>query len=179
MRGRGRPGLLLFALVRYWCKRVSHPQSASLCVDAKATWPPAAAARAPQVFREIEIHSRLHHRHIVQLYGVFRQEQYVVLVQEYARGGDLHRILANRLLGGRLPERQAIDTVLYPLVQVGAGGLLGLLLAACLRQLQVCCSIGDVGCVQLPRASSLSPAPASPLRCTSCGLDLPACRECT
>ena len=36
----------------------------------------------------------------------------VVLVQEYAEGGDLYRLLHRN--GGRLSERQAVEMVLHP-----------------------------------------------------------------
>jgi hypothetical protein len=46
-----------------------------------------------------------------------------VLVQEYAKGGDLHQVV--RKQGGRLPEPHVVQAVLQPLLKVrprpGAG----------------------------------------------------------
>ncbi|KAG2426078.1 hypothetical protein HXX76_013266 [Chlamydomonas incerta] len=69
-----------------------------------------------QVLRELDIHSRLAHDGIVQLYGAFRDGDAVVLVQEYMRGGSLTRV-CRELQGGRMSEFQAMHLVLTPLLQ--------------------------------------------------------------
>lgn len=65
-----------------------------------------------QVYREIRVHSGLQHQNIIQLYCSFQEGNDVVLVQEYAEGGDLYRLLHKN--GGRLSERQAVEMVLHP-----------------------------------------------------------------
>eukprot|EP00198_Chlamydomonas_reinhardtii_P005791 XP_001695127.1 predicted protein [Chlamydomonas reinhardtii] len=44
-----------------------------------------------QVLRELDIHARLTHTSIVQLYAVFKEGDILVMVQEYVRGGSLDR----------------------------------------------------------------------------------------
>jgi aurora kinase len=51
------------------------------------------------VYREIRLHSSLAHQHIIQLYCAFQEGNDVVMVQEYAEGGDLYRLLHRN--GGR------------------------------------------------------------------------------
>ncbi|KAG1670024.1 hypothetical protein FOA52_011180 [Chlamydomonas sp. UWO 241] len=65
-----------------------------------------------QVYREIRVHSTLQHQNIVHLFAAFKEGHDVVLVQEYAEGGDLYRLLHRN--GGRLSERQAVEMVLHP-----------------------------------------------------------------
>jgi len=65
-----------------------------------------------QVYREIRVHSSLQHQNIVHLFAAFQEGTDVVLVQEYAEGGDLYRLLHKN--GGRLSERQAVEMVLHP-----------------------------------------------------------------
>ncbi|KAJ9531854.1 hypothetical protein QJQ45_022034 [Haematococcus lacustris] len=65
-----------------------------------------------QVYREIRLHSALQHQNIIQLYCSFQEGNDVVMVQEYAEGGDLYRLLHRN--GGRLAERQAVEMVLHP-----------------------------------------------------------------
>jgi len=65
-----------------------------------------------QVYREIRVHSTLQHQNIVHLFAAFKEGNDVVLVQEYAEGGDLYRLLHRN--GGRLSERQAVEMVLHP-----------------------------------------------------------------
>jgi len=64
-----------------------------------------------QVDREIQIHSSLSHVNIIKLYGAFRDEDRVVLVQEFASHGDLFSQLRNH---GCLPEHAAANHVLIP-----------------------------------------------------------------
>jgi len=65
-----------------------------------------------QVFREIRVHASLSHQNIIQLFCAFQEGNDVVLVQQYAEGGDLYRLLHRN--GGRLAERQAVEMVLHP-----------------------------------------------------------------
>ena len=65
-----------------------------------------------QVYREIKLHSSLDHQNIIHLICSFQEGHDVVLVQEYAEGGDLYRLLHKA--GGRLSERQAVEMVLHP-----------------------------------------------------------------
>ncbi|GIL76510.1 hypothetical protein Vretimale_6031 [Volvox reticuliferus] len=65
-----------------------------------------------QLYREIKLHARLRHSNIVQYYACFLEQQRVILVTEYATGGDLLRIMYK--CGGRLFERQAVNLVLQP-----------------------------------------------------------------
>jgi len=65
-----------------------------------------------QVYREIRVHAGLQHQHIIALFCAFQEGNDVVLVQEYAEGGDLYRLLHKN--GGRLSERQAVEMVLHP-----------------------------------------------------------------
>ncbi|GFR49704.1 hypothetical protein Agub_g11855 [Astrephomene gubernaculifera] len=65
-----------------------------------------------QVEREINIHSSLSHPHIIDFYAAFEDDERIYLVQEYAAGGDLFDDVKRR--GGRLPEREVVQQVLYP-----------------------------------------------------------------
>ncbi|GIL69430.1 hypothetical protein Vretimale_13537 [Volvox reticuliferus] len=65
-----------------------------------------------QVFREVRVHSSLQHENVIHLYAAFQEGTDVILVQEYAEGGDLYRLLHKN--GGRLSERQAVEMVLHP-----------------------------------------------------------------
>ncbi|GAX76664.1 hypothetical protein CEUSTIGMA_g4110.t1 [Chlamydomonas eustigma] len=65
-----------------------------------------------QVYREVRVHSSLQHQNIIHLYAAFQEDNDVVLVQEYAEGGDLYKLLHRN--GGRLGERQAVEMVLHP-----------------------------------------------------------------
>jgi hypothetical protein len=46
-----------------------------------------------QVVREIKIHSYLNHENIIQLYGVFHDENYIYLILEYSPGGEVYKEL--------------------------------------------------------------------------------------
>lgn len=74
--------------------------------------PCVACGTVPQVYREVRVHSKLQHRNIISLYAVFQQGTDIVMVMEYAAGGDLYKLLHRS--GGRLPERQAVSMVLSP-----------------------------------------------------------------
>lgn len=66
------------------------------------------------ILREINIHHRLVHRHIIMLYGAFQDPKHIVLVQEYAARGDLFGI--HKQLNSRMPEHQAVELVLAPFI---------------------------------------------------------------
>ncbi|KAG2428428.1 hypothetical protein HXX76_011548 [Chlamydomonas incerta] len=68
-----------------------------------------------QVLRELDIHARLTHPSVVQLYSTFKEGNLLVLVQEYVRGGSLDRV--RRKLGGRMTEFQSMHLVLLPLLR--------------------------------------------------------------
>uniref|UniRef100_A0A383WCC8 Protein kinase domain-containing protein n=1 Tax=Tetradesmus obliquus TaxID=3088 RepID=A0A383WCC8_TETOB len=65
-----------------------------------------------QVLREVYLHAHLQHANIIQMYAAFQEGEDVVMVLEYAAGGDLYGLL--RRAGGRLGEQQAVDLVLQP-----------------------------------------------------------------
>ncbi|GLC45898.1 hypothetical protein PLESTF_000710000 [Pleodorina starrii] len=69
-----------------------------------------------QMLRELDIHSRLRHTGVVKLLAAFREDDLLVLVLEYVRGGSLDRV--RRKLGGRMTEFQAMHLVLLPLLGV-------------------------------------------------------------
>lgn len=66
-----------------------------------------------QVLREIHLHRRFQHSNVVQLYAAFQEDSSVVLVQEYASGGDLFHLL-KRHKGRCLSEKTAVKCVLKP-----------------------------------------------------------------
>lgn len=59
-----------------------------------------------QLKKEVEIHSRIRHPNILQLYATFQDSRRVYLVLQYASGGDLYRKLQNAP-GRRFSERQS------------------------------------------------------------------------
>lgn len=69
-----------------------------------------------QVYREVRLHASLQHENVVQLYAAFQQDNHVILVQEFAGGGDLFRLLQR--YGGKLPERVCVELVLQPFLFV-------------------------------------------------------------
>lgn len=66
-----------------------------------------------QVIREINVHCQLTHPNIIQLHAAFKEGENVVLVQEYAEGGDLFNYMKKRR-GSPLSESQAVGDVLRP-----------------------------------------------------------------
>ncbi|OQR93526.1 protein kinase [Achlya hypogyna] len=64
-----------------------------------------------QLKREVEIHSRIRHPHILPLYATFQDESKVYLVLKYAPHGDLFTRLKNAP-HGRLDERTAARVML-------------------------------------------------------------------
>jgi len=69
-----------------------------------------------QIFREVRLHSSLQHENVVKLYAAFKEGDRVVMVQEYADGGDLFSLLQK--YGGRLGEKVAVQMVLDPFLRV-------------------------------------------------------------
>eukprot|EP00955_Chlamydomonas_euryale_P051343 354857-Chlamydomonas_euryale.AAC.27 len=67
-----------------------------------------------QVLREVRVHARLSHPHIVQLYVALQEDDTLVLVQEECTGGDLYRYMHS--VGWRVSERRAVDMVVAPLL---------------------------------------------------------------
>ena len=65
-----------------------------------------------QVAREVCLHSRLSHPHVVDLFAAFEDKDHVYLVQEYASGGDLYEAL--RRAGGKLKESAVAGEVVAP-----------------------------------------------------------------
>jgi len=65
-----------------------------------------------QVTREVNLHSRLSHPHIVDLFAAFEDKDHVYLVQEYASGGDLYEAL--KRAGGKLKESAVAGEVVAP-----------------------------------------------------------------
>ncbi|KAJ0410610.1 hypothetical protein ATCC90586_009091 [Pythium insidiosum] len=61
---------------------------------------------AHQLRKEVEIHSRIRHQHILPLYATFQDELRVYLVLQYAGGGDLYKKLRSSP-GRRFSERDA------------------------------------------------------------------------
>eukprot|EP01118_Nematostelium_gracile_P015413 TRINITY_DN6173_c0_g1_i2.p1 TRINITY_DN6173_c0_g1~~TRINITY_DN6173_c0_g1_i2.p1 ORF type:complete len:778 (+),score=161.64 TRINITY_DN6173_c0_g1_i2:127-2460(+) len=47
-------------------------------------------------YKEIETLSKMHHSHIVQMYGFCRKDNYLCLVTEYVKGGNLSQCLKDR-----------------------------------------------------------------------------------
>ncbi|GAX77003.1 hypothetical protein CEUSTIGMA_g4450.t1 [Chlamydomonas eustigma] len=77
-----------------------------------------------QVYREIRIHSQVQHTNLIRLLLAFQEGNEVVLVQELAEGGDLFELLREHPCGEeinsggvRLPEGQAVDLVIHPLLR--------------------------------------------------------------
>ena len=65
-----------------------------------------------QVFREIQIHARMRHEHIVKLFGAFEDSAAFYLVMEYAPGGDLYTHFKHS--GGRYSEACVVRSILRP-----------------------------------------------------------------
>ncbi|PNW70838.1 hypothetical protein CHLRE_17g735550v5 [Chlamydomonas reinhardtii] len=68
-----------------------------------------------EMYREVAIQSSLQHHNIVHLFAAFQEGQTLVLVQEYAPGGDLLGLMAAH--GGRADEATVVKTVLRPLLE--------------------------------------------------------------
>eukprot|EP00775_Hariotina_reticulata_P011671 gene11671-11814_t len=69
-----------------------------------------------QIYREVRLHSSCNHENIVKLFAAFQEGDRVVMVQEYANGGDLFNLLQK--YGGCLSERIAVQMVLDPFLRV-------------------------------------------------------------
>ncbi|GAX80075.1 hypothetical protein CEUSTIGMA_g7513.t1 [Chlamydomonas eustigma] len=68
-----------------------------------------------QLLREARLHVTLMHPNIIRMYAAFKQADGVVLVQEYADGGDLLQLLVRS--GARLSERTTVQLVVKPLLK--------------------------------------------------------------
>lgn len=69
-----------------------------------------------QVLREISIHASLQHDNIITLYAAFKEGNTLALVQEFADGGDLYRLM-RKYKGKRLSERTAVRYVIGPFLR--------------------------------------------------------------
>lgn len=67
-----------------------------------------------QLMREARIHVKLRHPNIIRMWAAFKQADGIVIVQEYADGGDLLKIMTDN--GMKLYERQALEMVIKPLL---------------------------------------------------------------
>ena len=70
-----------------------------------------------KVAREIQIHSTLHHEHIIALYGSFEDAKHVYLVQEFAVGAALSWDTQSRPMQ-RIAHRRTWMSWLFALVAV-------------------------------------------------------------
>ncbi|XP_012155666.1 serine/threonine-protein kinase PLK4 isoform X2 [Ceratitis capitata] len=64
------------------------------------------AGLANRVRQEVEIHSRLKHPSVLELYTFFQDENYVYLVLELAHNGELHRYMKQQM-GRNMTEEEA------------------------------------------------------------------------
>ncbi|XP_050373351.1 serine/threonine-protein kinase Aurora-3 [Argentina anserina] len=62
-----------------------------------------------QLKREMEIQTSLRHPNILRLYGWFHDDERIVLILEYAHGGELYGLLREK---SHLPEKQAATYIL-------------------------------------------------------------------
>jgi polo-like kinase 4 len=65
-----------------------------------------AAGMVDRVRQEVQIHSRLKHPSVLELYTFFEDDNYVYLVLELCLGGELQRYI--RALSRPLPEEKGI-----------------------------------------------------------------------
>ncbi|EFJ40677.1 hypothetical protein VOLCADRAFT_69208, partial [Volvox carteri f. nagariensis] len=89
------------------CRKSTQPVAIKMYLKSKLS-----KLNRRQVEREINIHSSLSHPNIIDFYAAFEDDERIYLVQEYAAGGDLFDDVKRR--GGRLPEREVVQHVLYP-----------------------------------------------------------------
>lgn len=52
-----------------------------------------------QVIREIKYHSNLKHENILNLYGVFHDDEKIYMILEYASDGEIYKELKAQVLG--------------------------------------------------------------------------------
>eukprot|EP00798_Chlamydomonas_sp_ICE-L_P012871 gene12871-5377_t len=69
-----------------------------------------------QIYREVRLHASLQHENIIHLYAAFQEGDKVVMVEEYAGGGDLFSLMQK--YGGRLSERMTVSLVMEPFIRV-------------------------------------------------------------
>eukprot|EP00775_Hariotina_reticulata_P007638 gene7638-7840_t len=68
-----------------------------------------------QVAREVRLHVALQHENIIKLHAAFQEVGSVVLVQEFATGGDLWAFMDTN--SGRLTEQMTVSLVLQPFLR--------------------------------------------------------------
>ncbi|GFH30526.1 protein kinase domain-containing protein, partial [Haematococcus lacustris] len=71
-----------------------------------------------QLQREARLQAAMRHPNIIRLYAAFKYRECVVLVQEWADGGDLLQHLLQH--NTRMSEQQATNVVLLPLLRAAA-----------------------------------------------------------
>lgn len=75
------------------------------------------AREASVVGREIKIHSKLDHPHIVKLWDTLRDNHKIYLVMDYAQNGSLFSYHSNLLKEGRQPPAGLIYKFFYQTLQ--------------------------------------------------------------
>lgn len=107
--GRGKYGQVYRATVRRTRQEVALKvlDKQQLCRD--DMW--------EQLRQEVEIHSRLKHRNILQLYGYFYDPKYIYLILEYAPGGELYKAMKAQ------PEGKFSEKVAANFIEQLASGL--------------------------------------------------------
>ena len=94
-----------FALVRLGINKLTH-EKVAIKILAKDDMSPFALE---QIKTEIEILKIANHPHIIRLYDVFENIDYIYIIMEYCSGGDLFSYLENRNF--KIPESRAADIV--------------------------------------------------------------------
>lgn len=82
------------------------------------------AASRKKVFREVRILERIQHANVIRLLEVFESAMHLLIVTEYAGGGDLQQLVKRRK---RIPEPEAKDIfrqVVYGLAHIHARSIL-------------------------------------------------------
>eukprot|EP00892_Ulva_mutabilis_P010833 jgi/Ulvmu1/8121/UM040_0016.1 len=68
-----------------------------------------------QLEREIRLHSKVSHKHIIGLRAAFSQTDFAILVQDYAENGDLYSYMHKQRI--RFSERRLVATVMRPCLE--------------------------------------------------------------
>lgn len=68
-----------------------------------------------QFIREIEIHSRLKHENVLEMYGYFWDEKRIIIILEYANKGELYKELRNSPFGKFNEEKSS--KYIYQVIQ--------------------------------------------------------------
>ena len=90
-----------FAIVRLGVHRITQTPVAVKIVDKNEL----DAENLSKIGREIEIMCRLAHRNIIRLYQVIRSSDFIYIVSEYAKNGEIFDFLVNN---GRMDEKTAV-----------------------------------------------------------------------